>query len=562
MSEGADRWQSACLALRLLAVDPVGLKGLCLRARMGPPRQAFADLLHILPLPARKLHPTISDEQLFGGIDLAATLAGDRLVLNKGLTATPATLVLTMAERAGPDLAAKLAQVLDADQGHCLVMLDEGAGDEENAPPALTERLAFHLDLDGIGAQELTPPPVNLSDLVTARQRLGTITASADDMTSLVTIALRFGIDSLRAPLLALRAARAHAALMGHDRIEAGDLTAAASLVYPSRATMIPADEDPQDDTPQDPPPPPEDQPAEGENPEPLSGIPDELLIEAVRALLPPHLLDKIIAGATARGATGSGGAGARHKGNRRGRPLPSRPGRLDGTARIDLVATLRAAAPWQPMRRKATPDAKGLMIRPADIRLKRYEEKSDRLLIFVVDASGSAAMARLGEAKGAVELLLGEAYARRDHVALIAFRGDGAEVLLPPTRSLVQTKRRLAGLPGGGGTPLAAGLKAAGELAVQARSRGLSPTLALLTDGRANIALDGLPDRPRAAADAETLARLLRAQGIAGLVLDVSVRPQEALRGLAAQMGAPYIALPRADAKRLSGAISAALEG
>jgi magnesium chelatase subunit D len=560
VSEGADRWQSACLALQLLAVDPVGLKGLCLRARMGPPRQAFADLLHILPLPARKLHPTISDEQLFGGIDLAATLAGDRLVLNKGLTATPAALVLTMAERAGPDLAAKLAQVLDADQGHCLVMLDEGAGDEEAAPPALTERLAFHLDLDGIGAQELATPPINLSDLVTARARLGDITASADDVTSLVTIALRFGIDSLRAPLLALRAARAHAALMGHDRIEAEDLTAAASLVYPSRATIIPAEEEPQEDTPQDPPPP-DEQPAEGENPEPLSGIPDELLIEAVRALLPAHLLDKIIAGATARGATGSGGAGARHKGNRRGRPLPSRAGRLDGTARIDLVATLRAAAPWQPMRRKATPDAKGLMIRPADIRLKRYEETSDRLLIFVVDASGSAAMARLGEAKGAVELLLAEAYARRDHVALIAFRGDGAEVLLPPTRSLVQTKRRLAGLPGGGGTPLAAGLKAAGELAVQARGRGLSPTLALLTDGRANIALDGLADRARAGADAETLARMLRAQGIAGLVLDVSVRPQEALRGLAAQMGAPYIALPRADAKRLSGAISAALE-
>ncbi|MCD1627399.1 magnesium chelatase subunit D [Seohaeicola saemankumensis] len=561
MSEGADRWQNACLALRLLAVDPVGLKGLCLRARMGPPRQAFADLLHILPLPARKLHPTISDEQLFGGIDLAATLAGDRVVLNKGLTATPAALMLSMAERAGPDLAAKLAQVLDTDQGHCLVMLDEGAGDEETAPPALKERLAFHLDLDGIGAQELTTPPVNLSDLVTARQRLAVITASADDVTSLVTIALRFGIDSLRAPLLALRAARAHAALMGHDRIETTDVTAAASLVYPSRATMIPADEDPQEDAPQDPPPP-EDQPAEGENPEPLTGIPDELLIEAVRALLPPHLLDRIIAGATARGATGSGGAGARHKGNRRGRPLPSRPGRLDGIARIDLVATLRAAAPWQPMRRTATPDAKGLMIRPADIRLKRYEETSDRLLIFVVDASGSAAMARLGEAKGAVELLLAEAYARRDHVALIAFRGDGAEVLLPPTRSLVQTKRRLAGLPGGGGTPLAAGLKAAGELAVQARGRGLSPTLALLTDGRANIALDGQPNRPRAATDAETLARMLRAQGIAGLVLDVSVRPQEALRGLAAHMGAPYIALPRADAKRLSGAISAALEG
>lgn len=560
MSEGSDRWQSACLALQLLAVDPVGLKGLCLRARMGPPRLAFADLLHILPLPARKLHPTISDEQLFGGIDLAATLAGDKVVRNRGLTASPAALILTMAERAGPDLAAKLAQVLDADTGHCLLMLDEGAGDDETAPAALMERLAFHIDLDGIGAQELTDPPINLSNLVTARMRLATILASQDDKISLVTIALRFGIDSLRAPLLALRVARAHAALMGHDKIEAADITVAATLVYPSRATMMPAEEEQEDAPPEQEPPPPEEQtdPSEAQQ---SGGIPDEMLIEAVRALLPANLLDKLAPAGASRMASGSGGAGSKQKGNRRGRPLPPRPGRLDGSSRIDLVATLRAAAPWQPMRRKASPLATGLLIRPSDIRLKRYEETSDRLLIFVVDASGSAAMSRLGEAKGAIELLLAEAYARRDHVALIAFRGTSAEILLPPTRSLVQTKRRLASLPGGGGTPLAAGLKAAGELAVQARGRGLSPTLAMLTDGRANIALDGLADRIRAALDATTLARQIHQQGIPGLVLDMSNRPQDSLRDLARQMNAPYIPLPRADAKRLSTAISGALE-
>jgi magnesium chelatase subunit D len=79
-----------------------------------------------------------------------------------------------------------------------------------------------------------------------------------------------------------------------------------------------------------------------------------------------------------------------------------------------------------------------------SDVRVRQFEERSDRAIIFVVDASGSAALARLAEAKGAIELLLGEAYARRDHVALVAFRGDGADILLPPTRSLVQTKRRL----------------------------------------------------------------------------------------------------------------------
>ena len=560
MSETRDRWDAACLALRLLAVDPAGLKGLCLRARSGPARQTFLTLLDALALPRVKLHPTITDEQLFGGIDLTATLAGEKIVFNQGLISNPGMMVLTMAERAGPDLAAKLAQVLDGDKGYCLIMLDEGADASEHAPPALTERLAFHVELDGLSAGDLTPAGFDQDVLAGARARLTLVPAGTEEVTALVLLAARFGIDSLRAPLLALRAARANAALNGRDHLTAEDLALAASLVYPSRATMLPAEED-QAPSEADPPAPPE-EPQEGDSNEPSSGIPDEMLVEAVRALLPAHLLDQLVPAGTTRGAGGSGGAGARHKGNRRGRPLPSRHGRIDGTSRIDLVATLRAAAPWQPMRRRATPLAKGLLIRPSDIRLKRYEEKSDRLLIFLVDASGSAAMSRLGEAKGAVEILLAEAYARRDHVALISFRGVAAEVLLPPTRSLVQTKRRLATLPGGGGTPLASGLKAAGELALQARSRGLSPTLAMLTDGRANIALDGSADRARAAVDAESLARLIRAQGIPGLVLDMSARPQDALRMLASQMGAPYLTLPRADAKRLSGAISSALEG
>ena len=140
--------------------------------------------------------------------------------------------------------------------------------------------------------------------------------------------------------------------------------------------------------------------------------------------------------------------------------------------ARIDLVATLRAAAPWQPLRRRQTPRPEAaLLVRASDIRLKRFRETSDRVLIFAVDASGSAAFARLAEAKGAIELLLAQAYARRDHVALLAFRGAQAELILPPTRSLVQTKRRLAGVPGGGGTPLASALQLALATAAQAKA-------------------------------------------------------------------------------------------
>jgi magnesium chelatase subunit D len=205
-------------------------------------------------------------------------------------------------------------------------------------------------------------------------------------------------------------------------------------------------------------------------------------------------------------------------------------------------------------------PHNRRLYIRRSDLRIRRHQERTERVLIFAVDASGSAALARLAEAKGAVELLLHRAYARRDHVALIAFRGAAAELVLPPTRSLVQTRRRLSGLPGGGGTPLAAALQLAAGTAIRARSRGLTPVLVLLTDGRANIALDGSAGRARATTDAAAMARLWRGLGAASVVIDTASRPEPGLQQLAAGLGGSCLPLPRADAARMSAALEVAL--
>ena len=155
--------------------------------------------------------------------------------------------------------------------------------------------------------------------------------------------------------------------------------------------------------------------------------------------------------------------------------------------------------------------------------------------------------------------MLLAVCYVRRDSVAVIAFRGAGAEVLLPPTRSLVRAKRSLAGLPGGGGTPLAAGLDAARTLADAVRRRGATPVIVLLTDGRANIARDGAPGRARANDDALAAARAMRVEGFAALLLDTSPQPQDTARQLAAAMGARYLPLPHAGATVLSQAVRAA---
>ena len=147
----------------------------------------------------------------------------------------------------------------------------------------------------------------------------------------------------------------------------------------------------------------------------------------------------------------------------------------------------------------------------------------------------------------------------RRDSVAVIGFRGDLAELLLPPTRSLARAKRALAELPGGGGTPLATALDAARELAQAVRRRGDTPLVVVLSDGRANVARDGTPGRPRAEADALVAARAWRDTSATVLFVDTSPQPTDKARALAAALGARYLPLPHADARQVSSVVQAA---
>lgn len=535
------RWPLVVRALACLSLDPQALGGLHLRARAGPVRDAVVNrLIRDLPAPLR-LPADLPEDLLAPGIDLTASLQNGRLVHRDGLLARYRSLILPMAERVAPGLAARLGQALDRGR-HSVVALDEG--DEGERPPvALLDRLAMTLDLDGLRLAEM-PMLETYSDRDAITEETAIETLSA--------LSLTLGIGSLRRLGLALRLARVSAQVDGRDTLVQADLSFAIATALLPHATRMPAPEE--EEAP--PPPEPETDAAQSDT-QPDTGLPDgDVLLEAALALLPPDVLHRLATGTVAR-AQGTG-AGARRKGNRRGRPLPARPGRMDGRARIDLIATLRAAAPWQRLRGGGP--GQRLRLRSADIHLKRSETRSDRLVIFAVDASGSAAFARLAEVKGAVELLLAEAYARRDHVALVAFRGEGAELLLPPTRSLLRTKRHLSGLPGGGGTPLAAGLRAALDLGLQARGRGMDPAVVVLTDGRPNIALSGTASRSEAGADAQAMARALRTQGMTALIIDTGNRPTPALATLAQTMDAPYLPLPRADAKAVSKTVAAAL--
>ncbi len=200
--------------------------------------------------------------------------------------------------------------------------------------------------------------------------------------------------------------------------------------------------------------------------------------------------------------------------------------------------------------------------MRPEDFRTVRYRHKRGTTTIFVVDASGSSAMQRLAEVKGAIELLLADCYVRRDSVALIAFRGLHAEIVLPPTRSTARAKRRLTGLPGGGGTPLASGLDAGGALADQVRRKGQSALVVLMTDGRANVSRDGTAGRARAMEDALDAGRRLFAAGVQALAIDTSPPSRRdetpATRLIAEAMHARYVKLPVADPALVNVAVRA----
>ena len=306
--------------------------------------------------------------------------------------------------------------------------------------------------------------------------------------------------------------------------------------------------------------------------------------VAAQKALLPEALRTALGAPALPRtsplrGVWRAGAGRSPHwtSGGLRGRVLSVRQGVPGSRARLNLLATLRAAAPWQRLRQPedfklagqalegtpgpscegaalevAAPQGAALCILREDLRVNRYAQRQPCTTVFVVDASGSSALHRLAEAKGAVELLLAECYVRRDEVAVIAFRLDQAEVLLPPTRSLLRAKRRLAALPGGGGTPLASALERSAALLASLFRKGQGVQMIVLSDGKANVDREGRPGRERAMAQAHEHARGLAALawGRAQLAwVDTAPRPSKEAQALASSMRAVYTALPYADA-------------
>jgi magnesium chelatase subunit D len=566
-------------------------------------------------LPLRKMPLGISDENLIGGIDLDQTLRTGKAVLRQGLLAQcdQQLLLMPMAERVEVGAVAKVVSALDngfiaierdgqsrrIESHFGIVALDEGIEDDEQPNEKIRQRVAFLLNLDVIGWRDLpetdddfVPDSQSLQD---ARENFSNVTVSEDSLDALVGVAEQLGVISIRALNLAMNTAKCLAAFDREDEVSSMHLQRAIALVLSPRATRMPqsappeeeeipsqSDDQPeneQDPVDQEPPsPPPEDQKQEEEqedqedqelesNTETPQALEDEIL-EAAQAAIPADLLARLADLADLKSPKGMGGkTGAIKVGRMRGRPLGNMPGMPEGGKTLSIIDTLRAAVPWQRVRRaemmaagQTIPLGK-IMIRKEDFRIKRYQERTQTLTMFIVDASGSSAMHRLAEAKGAVELLLAECYIRRDQVAVMSFRGSTAELILAPTRSLVKAKRALSGLPGGGGTPLSRAIDESFEVANASMRKGLTPALVFLTDGRANIAKDGSPGRPKAMEDAQQSARSASFYSFKSLWIDTSPQARDEGKAMAALLGSMYLPLPNAGANEVSQAIMQGLK-
>jgi magnesium chelatase subunit D len=497
--------------------------------------------------PLRQLPSSVNADVFTGALDLAATLALGKPVRAPGLlqTADVSHLLMRRVEALDAAVVSHLCEMLDNEQ---LVLAAVTSSDDQEISGRLADRLAFRVETESESCW-------SSEQIVAARQV--DVQASAQVLQDLCSAAVALGISSPRSVLHAVRSAQAIAALRGLAQVDDEAVSLAARLVFAHCATRLPAP--PEEEQSEQPP---QQQPddAMSDQSQNTKAENAEVLLQAVRAAIPAHLLQSLATGLGKRGS----GRNAKSKGpskakSTRGRRMGSRRSQAIAGQRLDVIATLRNAAPWQPLRRRMA-GVERMIVTRDDFQIHRIKQRNESAAIFAVDASGSTAFQRLAEAKGAVEAILAECYVRRDKVALVSFRSKTAEELLPPTRSLERARRALTALPGGGGTPLASGLDKVFQIADQVRRAGTTPIVIILTDGRANVTRAGEGNKVKALEESEAAARVFALENIQSMVIDVSPEPQRHARKLAENLGGTYFAMPRAGAAEIARPVTAAL--
>jgi magnesium chelatase subunit D len=437
-------------------------------------------------------------------------------------------------------------------------------------------RMAHDADPEAFAATYADAEAALQSRIADARKQVGDVHLSDAALLRIAEVCAAFEVDGLRADIVMARTAAAHAAWCGRQSVLLEDIEVAARLALPHRRRRNPFDspgldddllqdalgEDDLDPEPDPDPDPDPGGPGGGTDPSeggtsydshPPRCDPDDATAE------PPPESPGASATTTGTAApyrsrlfvvrgTGAGTAGRRSRaitdtGRRVGAERPAGSG-----GALHLVETIRAAVPHQHARGRVTGR---LLLRSDDLRVAVREGRESNLVLFCVDASGSmAARKRMEQVKTAVLSLLLDAYQRRDKVGLVTFRGDRADLALPPTSSVDAAAARLEDLPAGGRTPLAEGLLEAAKVLELERIRDprRRPLLVVVTDGRATAGKDAI-ERSR------TVAAGLAATGVASVVVDCESGPMRmGLAGvLAEHLGAEHVPVAEVSADALT---------